>query len=236
MAAQRNRSILISYKTLRRLIGILGMALPLALIAGGFLQPGGGIQGSISAYYHTNMRDLFVGILFVVGLFLISYHGYDKEDNLVTNLSGLFAIGVALFPTVAPKAAVNVVTNTGGSTAGEPPLVRLGVFQLAPELSGTLHVLWALLFFILLAYNAYFLFTKTGDKKPGPQKLTRNAIYRTCGILIVASLLGIVFYLVFLQKTVLRLYAPVLILETIALWAFGFSWFVKGETLFRDEK
>ncbi|MCA1949384.1 MAG: hypothetical protein LDL24_02355 [Treponema sp.] len=226
MPATRNRSILISYKTLRRLIGILGMALPVALIAGGFLQPGGGIQGSISAYYHTNMRDLFVGILFVVGLFLISYHGYDKEDNLVTNLSGLFAIGVALFPTVA--------SDNSGLAALLPP--RLGVFQLEPELSGTLHLLWALLFFILLAYNAYFLFTKTGDKKPGPQKLKRNTVYRTCGILIVASLLGIVLYMLFLQKTVLRHYAPVLILETIALWAFGFSWFVKGETLFRDEK
>ncbi|WP_304224611.1 hypothetical protein [Gracilinema caldarium] len=212
------------------------MALPLALITGGFLQPGGGIQGSISAYYHTNMRDLFVGILFMVGLFLISYHGYDKEDNLVTNFSGLFAIGVALFPTIVPKTTSAAISHAGGSPADVSESALLGVFQLEPELSGTLHLLWALLFFILLAYNAYFLFTKTGDKKPGPQKLKRNIMYRICGILIVASLLGIVFYLTFLQKTVLRLYAPVLILETIALWAFGFSWLVKGETIFRDEK
>jgi hypothetical protein len=48
------------------------------------------------------------------------------------------------------------------------------------------------------------------------------------------SLAGIMVYMLFLQKTVLRNWAPVLILEILALWAFGFSWLVKGETLFKD--
>jgi len=219
MPAKRNKSIIISYKVLRRLIGILGMALPVVLVLGGFLQRGKGIQGSISSYYHTNMQDVFVGTLWAVGLFLISYHGYDFQDNLVTNVSGMFAIAVALFP-------------TGSVPDTTQPL---GVFQLSPDLSGTLHVLWAFLFFLLLAYNAYFLFTKTGTKQPGPKKLLRNTIYRACGIVILASLAGIVVYMLFLQGTIVSRWAPVLILETLALWAFGFSWLVKGETLFRDK-
>ncbi|AEJ19155.1 hypothetical protein [Gracilinema caldarium] len=218
MAVKRNKSIVISYKALRRLIGVLGMALPVVLILGGYLQPGNGILGSISSYYHSNMQDVFVGILWAVGLFLISYKGYDSIDNWVTNLSGLFAIGVALFPTIAH------IDDTR----------PLGVFQLPPAISGTLHLAWAFLFFLLLAYNSYFLFTKTGTKIPGPQKLARNTIYRVCGIIIIASLAGIVLYMLFLQYTFLRHWAPVLILETLALWAFGFSWLVKGETLFRD--
>lgn len=218
MSAKRNKSIIISYKVLRRLIGLLGMALPVVLIAGGYIQKGNGILGSISSYYHTNMRDVFVGILWAVGIFLMSYQGYDKIDNWITNLSGLFAIGVALFPTISSPA------DTGS----------LGVFQLHPTISGTLHVVWAFLFFLLLAYNSYFLFTKTGKTEPGPQKIKRNRIYRICGILIIASLIGIVVYMLFLQNTVLRHWAPVLLLEILALWAFGFSWLVKGETLFRD--
>ncbi|WP_132782242.1 DUF998 domain-containing protein [Treponema sp. J25] len=194
------------------------MALPVVLIIGGWLLGGNGILGSISSYYHSNMQDVFVGILWVVGLFLISYKGYDCLDDWVTNLSGIFAIGVALFPTIARD------NDTS----------PLGVFQLPPAVSGTLHLIWAFLFFLLLAYNSYFLFTKTGSKTPGPQKIARNRMYRICGIIIIASLSGIVLYMMFLQQTILRHWAPVLILETIALWAFGLSWLVKGETLFRD--
>lgn len=218
MSLKRNKSIIISYKVLRRFIGILGMALPVVLIAGGFLQKGNGIQGSLSSYYHTNMQDVFVGILWAVGIFLISYKGYDPLDNWITNLSGLFAIGVALFPTTAGPGNSNL----------------LGVFQLKPHISGTLHLVWAFLFFFLLAFNAFFLFTKTGDTTPGPQKIKRNRVYRICGVLIMMSLAGIMVYMLFLQKTVLRNWAPVLILEILALWAFGFSWLVKGETLFKD--
>ena len=36
---------------------------------------------SISSYYHSVMRDIFVGSLCAVGTFLISYRGYDKRDN-----------------------------------------------------------------------------------------------------------------------------------------------------------
>ena len=218
MSAKRNKSIIISYKVLRRLIGLLGMALPVVLIVGGYIQKGNGILGSISSYYHTNMRDVFVGILWAVGIFLMSYQGYDKIDHWITNLSGLFAIGVAIFPTIS-------------SPADTDPL---GVFQIRPEISGTLHVVWAFLFFLLLSYNSYFLFTKTGKTEPGTQKIKRNRIYRICGILIIASLAGIVVYMIFLQNTALRHWTPVLLLEILALWAFGFSWLVKGETLFRD--
>ena len=37
-----------------------------------------------------------------------------------------------------------------------------------------------------------------------------------------------------LDQTRLAAIKPVLLLETFTLWAFGFSWFVKGETLWRD--
>jgi hypothetical protein len=38
-----------------------------------------------------------------------------------------------------------------------------------------------------------------------------------------------------LADTALALWHPVFWLETIALWSFGFSWFVKGDTLWRDK-
>jgi hypothetical protein len=38
----------------------------------------------------------------------------------------------------------------------------------------------------------------------------------------------------FLDESAIGRLRPVLWLESIALWAFGFSWFVKGETLLKD--
>ena len=54
---------------------------------------------SISAYYYTSMRDVFVGVLAAIGVFLFCYRGPDKKDNFWTNVAGLCAVGIGLFPT-----------------------------------------------------------------------------------------------------------------------------------------
>ncbi len=85
----------------------------------------------------------------------------------------------------------------------------------------------------MLAYFPLFLFTKTGTSTPTRQKRLRNRIYRVCGATIVVCIVLCGIYLVWFPDTLLFLH-PVFWLETLALWAFGFSWFVKGETLWRD--
>src|SRR6266496_784753 len=64
-----------SYLLIRTVVGVIGILLPLAFILGEAVFLGGGVQvrGSISAFYHTSMRDIFVGALCVVGLLLITY-------------------------------------------------------------------------------------------------------------------------------------------------------------------
>jgi hypothetical protein len=56
------------------------------------------LPGSMSGYYYTHMRDLFVGALCALGVFLVAYVGYDEVDRWITNIAGLCAIGVAFFP------------------------------------------------------------------------------------------------------------------------------------------
>jgi hypothetical protein len=56
--------------------------------------------GSVSAYYYTPVRNVFVGALFVFGAALIAYHGSTPEEETVLNLSGFTALVVALVPTV----------------------------------------------------------------------------------------------------------------------------------------
>jgi hypothetical protein len=209
----------ISYMTMRKAIGILGILLPwlvvvLAKVLGGYSQ-----KDSISAYYYSNMRDPFVGLLCMVGVFLYSYQGLSWVDDLVTNVCGLLAIGVAFFPTQME----------------DERWIKVGVAQLSDYQSSFVHYTCALLLFVLLACVSTFLFTKTNpDKKPTKQKLARNRVYIACGLVMFAAMLvGGGFSLPPFQHAA----PPHLIfwVEAICLNAFGVSWLIKGEALLADE-
>ena len=220
MTLDRNRHLIVSYLTIRRLIGILALGLPICVVAGGFIQDGHGIQGSISGYYYTNMRDVFVGMLSVVAIFLMSYRGYDPIDGVVGKLSGIFALGMLVFPTSMYSGKIS----------------RVGMFLVDDDISGYVHLAFGALFFLSLSFFSLVLFTRRGPG-PGPMgrdKKRRNTIYRSCGIIMILVIVCIIVYTIALRDTALARSNPVLILESIALFAFGTSWLVKGNTLFKD--
>lgn len=213
-----NNDIVISYKALRRLIGVLGILLPLICIIGGLLFTADPIQQSISLYYYSNMRDFLVGILFVVSLFLITYKGTRVIDLIITSITGIAGLCIAIFP------CYNELYETQ----------RVGIFQLYPITSNIVHLTFASLFFILLAINSIFLFTRKSDTVT-PQKLIRNRIYLVCGIIILACFLGLVICMLMLTQEQKFESKIILILESIALLAFGISWLVKGQTIIPDK-
>ena len=219
MSTNRERSLIISYLAMRRLIGILGISLPFIVVIGGLIQGEPGLQGSISGYYYTNMRDCFVGILSGVALFLISYKGYEKIDDIVANLSGIFALGILFFPTAMFSGKV----------------VKVGMFLIDDSISENIHLMFGALFFLALSFNSLFLFTRRHPGVMGKEKRRRNVIDRACGIVMILAVACITVYSIALRGTSLAAINPVLILESIALFAFGISWWVKGNTLFRDK-
>jgi hypothetical protein len=219
MSTNREKSLIISYLGMRRLIGILGISLPLIVVMGGFTQGEPSLQGSISGYYYTNMRDFLVGMLSGVALFLISYRGYEDMDSFVAKLSGIFALGMLFFPTAMYSGKV----------------VRVGMFLIDDSISEKIHLMFGTLFFLALSFNSLFLFTKRHPGVMGKEKKRRNMIYRMCGIVMILSIVCITIYTLFLRETFLAARNPVLILESLALFAFGISWLVKGHTLFRDK-
>ncbi len=221
MTFDRNRSLIISYLALRRMIGLLAVALPIVVVAGGISQEGFRIQGSISGYYYTNMRDILVGMLSVVALFLISYRGYDAIDDVVGNMSGVFALGMLIFPTSPYSGTIQ----------------KVGVFLVNDDISAYFHLAFAALFFLSLSFFSLFLFTRRGPR-PGPlgrEKKRRNILYRTCGTVMILSIVGMLVYTAGYRDTPIARYDPLLFLESIALFAFGISWLVKGNTLFKDK-
>ena len=214
-ASTSENSLVISYLTLRKAVGILGVALPFIVSLGGMLIFHNGIQSSISSYYHTGMRDVFVGILWTIGFFLYSYKGYERIDNIAGNLACVFAVGVSLFPTAAD-----------GSTSP------------AAEFVGGVHLFFAALFFLTLIYFSLFLFTKTNlNKQSTPEKLQRNIVYKVCAYVMFACvvLMGIYHFLPDSAASYFEAYKPVYWLETLAILTFGISWLTKGEAILRDK-
>src|SRR4051794_1784023 len=87
------RTLVISYLGVRRAIGAVGLLLPVLLGPVGWLVLGVEIQDDMSSYYHTPLRDVFVGALCTIGVFLFCYRGYDWIESWSANFGCLSALG-----------------------------------------------------------------------------------------------------------------------------------------------
>ena len=84
---------------------------------------------------------------------------------------------------------------------------------------------------------SFCLFTRTEQGKPlTGRKRCRNWIYRICGGLIVLALILIaaVTQLPDFAARVKHLDPIIFWLESLAIFAFGFSWFTKGQAILKD--
>lgn len=205
-----------SFLQLRIWLGIIGTALPFVLILGhAFLRAvlsgapawrGWDLQSSMSAYYYTDMRNVFIGALCAIGAFLWAYKGYDEKSARAGTLAGICAVGVGLFPIEAPHHPLNVIAD--------------------------FHVGFAALLYLTLAFFAIFVFPIGGAR--GKRHQLRNLLYRLCGCLIVACLALIVVSRTSFARARVGAYHPALWLESLATIAFGISWLIKGEKILRD--
>jgi hypothetical protein len=203
----------LSYLGLRTAVGIIGISLPFVLAFGKLLLEGPGIPSSISDYYYTVMRDVFVGAMCAIAVFMLSYHGPERADDIAGDLACAFALGVALFPTT-PDGAVSSLQ----------------------KLIGALHFGFAIGLFLTLGYFSLVLFRKSDPaKKPTRRKRQRNRVYAVCGITIVACTTLIVLIALLPGDSPLERLRPVFWLESLAIFAFGVSWFTKGQAILKDE-
>ena len=196
---------IISHLTLRTFIGLIGIFLPLILPLGMLILEENTIfQNSISDYYGTAMRNFFVGFLFVLAFYLFSYKGYDN-DAIYARLGGLFALFTAVFPVTSSSSLIQ-----------------------------TIHLIAASLLFAVFAYFSLFIFRKgVAIAKQTKMKKMRNKIYLICGIVIIVAIILSGLSLV-VNKAISYQYNLLYWGETIALWAFGYSWLVKGAVFWKD--
>ena len=213
----KDPDLVVSYLGLRQTIGWTGLLMPVAVRIGAYLFEGIATTGSISAYYYTGMRDVFVGTLVLVGALLACYRSPAWYDGLVATIAGLAAIGIGLFP-MDPVFAKEIIAKC-------PQVVDQ--CYLSTGILGY-HFVFVALFFGLGVYLVFWRFKAFTPSSPTPQKVVRNKIYRLCGILMVVGIVG-VGYLAFF-RTGQSIFWP----ETLAVVAFAAAWLVKGQTILRD--
>ena len=208
-----------TYLYLRRAIGMLSLLFPFLLVIGLYIATDSFLLPTLSDYYHyTDVRDLFVGVLCAIGVFLWSYKGYENSlDNIAGNIASVSIIGTALVPN--SREETNIVGWFKDTIGFNPHVILAGVFML------------------MMAFFCLAQFTQTGNTAPGNEKLKRNRIYRICGWLILACIALIIVFMLADKYTDINLKPienAVFWLESIAIWAFSFAWLVKGETFWRD--
>lgn len=199
-----------SFLLMRMVIGLLGVSLPLLLMLGDGLFLAGDIpRASLSAYYHTGMRDVFVGSLCTIGFFLITYMLFHYNwDNVLSIIAGVAIIGVALYP-------------TGGNATLTPIQERLGERTVS-----TVHAVCTVIFILSLAIISFLFGEREGKRRDRTTKQRRRGklLHWTCAF----AIIGAVGY-VAVTKWLGQYDAHSMFYgETIATFAFGLSWLMKG--------
>jgi Zn-dependent protease with chaperone function len=212
-----DNSQITSYWYLRNAIGWIGLLMPTWVKFGAYFREDIGLLTSISAYYYTSMRDVFVATLVLVGVLLACYRTDKLSDNIVAFVAGLAGVGIGLFP-MNPEFA-EVLIN-------KHPCLQTNTCYLGTGILG-FHLFFVAVFFALTFYMVFFRFGANTKPAPSTRKITRNILYKICGSIMFMSFAAIA-YMRYTHNP--NIYLP----ETLAILAFATAWLVKGQAIVWD--
>jgi hypothetical protein len=247
----------VSYHAIRQLVGLLGFAVPSALLIYASGDWGGRMQPSISEFYYTPMGDVFVAGLAMIAVFLFAYRGHRRRpgdpwpgDRLTAILAAAGALGTAVIPTTGSavyalcygplpvRCETDAALGSGAVTGWGP---------LPDSLQDALHFGSAGIFLLTLAWFCLRLFPlgprhNRVHPEEEPTKTEgywarREALYRACGWIIVATVAVLFLYKVVLGMVLgiepgwIDRIALTFWLETLAVFAFATAWLVKGRPI-----
>jgi hypothetical protein len=201
--------VVASFLLLRKVIGWIGTLLPVVLVAGEAIVSSAPLPISLSDYYYTPMRNIMVGSLCVLGVFLLVYDVGVRLDHWVTNAAGLGVLGVALLP-------------------GSPEVAHLTTTE---EVVGNLHVVFASIAFLAFSVTTWRFVRADSDGPDGTAPSAGSCVfYRACSLVMLAFIIlsgvAILTPVSFQDDTKI-----LFIFEALASMTFGLSFLVKGRGL-----
>ena len=223
---------ILSYRSARKLIGTLGLLLPVVLIVSAYL-PGGAFKPTISGFYYSSAGSFMVGIIAALAAFLWSYIGHTQtswrnpfpSDKFLSQVAASSGALVALVPTDPP----------GGFSVENCAVLAcvLKDWGLTDTGVSYVHTAFGTVFFVSLGVFALVNFRRSNQAFT-LGKYGRNFVFLVCGIVVFAAtaLMGLYFLAPSAAIALQRLIGANAIfwLESIAVWAFALAWFVKGRT------
>lgn len=190
----------IDNRTMKLIVGVIAVSLaPLVNL----LAPG---LNSISASYWAHgewPRTIFVGFLFAIGAFLLSYNGYSKTEMRLSKVAAFAAVGIAMFP-----------CGCGGHD------------QIVPGV----HYISAAVMFGILAIFCYFFFRRA-LAKGWIQANARAGIYALCGLGIVLAMVAMAVDAATGDSLSQRFRNFTFYAEATGLVAFGIAWFTASKVV-----
>ena len=205
-----------SYLILRVLVGSLGIALPFLVVYGDLWLFGGDAwRSSLSSYYYSGARDVFVGALSATGVFLLTYKVAERNlDNAFSLLAGVAVLVVAQCPTGLPEDV-------------DPTPLQARFTEAAIE---KIHYGGAIAFIVSLGVISFLFGLREGDpNRPDREQMSRSprfwrTFHWTCAGVIGAAL-------IFMLVCEVAGGGPARALlygEWVSVCAFGVSWLWKG--------
>ena len=216
---RKNSDLVVSFLTLRQMIGAIGLLMPFLVRLGGHVFEHISTTDSISAYYYTGMRDVFVSTLVLVGILMACYRTPRMFDNVLSTITGLAAIGIGLFP-MSPVFAQEILRRFPDMD-DKRCYVNRGILGY--------HFIFVAAFFPLCCFRVTFRFTALTPPNPSREMRWRNFVYRVCGVVMLLSFIAI--GVLFFRGKGESIFWP----ETAAVVAFGVAWLVKGQTILKDK-
>ncbi|RAJ89862.1 hypothetical protein LX87_05657 [Larkinella arboricola] len=219
-ASQPEKPIATNQDSLRIVIGLLGISLPLILLFGlyGFSGHARPLE-SISHYFYTRISSAFIITLGLLAIILMVYKGKKPIDFVLSFIAGIFALCVVIFPTSNLAPECHHADFLYSITFIEPDHIYSGF-----------HFFSAAVFLVSLALMSFFRFPQddSSDEKPG---MLDKTLYRTCGIIMILALLTIALGklgILFDKSWFEHPNSATFWLEAVAVWAFGYSWLLKA--------
>ncbi|MBV7378136.1 hypothetical protein [Maritimibacter dapengensis] len=203
-----------AFRRLRYGLGLLGLVLPFLLAFSGRVVDGV-VQPTISDVFHTTQRDLLVGGLTAIGVFLVVHRGWRRfpgrwlSPDLIVFLAGIAAMGVAFFPNESTEIATTSQKVLGLKVA---PILHYGA---------------ALLLYLMMSMTCFLVYAPdaAGWERRFYVWAGRVIFFTGCMVMVLSGIKnntdGVLAQFIISNNLVFWD-------ESLGVWAFSASWLLKA--------